>query len=71
MRTQSDRLAPLRSSAEMAQHLYEVTRHFPLPDRQEIAEELIDRAHRRGAIDDTTAATLHQTFAETLPRPFL
>jgi hypothetical protein len=52
----------LRSAAEMAQHICDVIRHFPPADRPDMAEELIDRAERRGAITTDTARALQAVF---------
>ncbi|WP_408902515.1 hypothetical protein [Methylobacterium radiotolerans] len=53
----------LRSAAEMAQHICDVIRNFDDPDdKRTTAEELIDRAERRGAISAETARALEAVF---------
>lgn len=50
---------------DMVAHIYATIRHFRLPDRAEIALEMIDKTLRRGAIDESTAARLRDVFCDT------
>lgn len=52
----------LRTQSEMETHIREIIRHFPVRDWSDMAEELIDRAERRGAIDSDTARELESLF---------
>lgn len=52
----------IRSAAEMAQHISDVIRHFPADQRRDVAEELIDRAERRGAVTPDVARALAAVF---------
>jgi hypothetical protein len=51
-----------RTLSEMEDHIRAMTRTFPVADWPDVAEELIDRAERRGAIDSDTARALEAQF---------
>lgn len=52
----------LRTQSEMEEHLRAVLRCFPAKDWSDMAEEMIDRAERRGAITADVARALEAVF---------
>ena len=51
-----------RTLSEMESHVRAIIRNFPVADWADVAEELIDRAERRGAITVETARALEAVF---------
>lgn len=55
----------LRTLSEMESHIRAIIRNFPVAEWPDVAEELIDRAERRGAIDADTARALEAQFVRS------
>ena len=62
MSTLLDRIAALRTLPEMREHITAIIRNFPVSEWRDVAEELIDRAERRGAITPDMARELAAEF---------